>query len=141
MKWRCSVVLVALILAPACALPGHHGYSTLDAVACGTVSVHESQLVVILQDEEHAPIPALTVHAIQADAGPGTTPFVRGATTDSLGRAVLTVPTEKRWSSYAIVAAFVGFYPQVRLVNVEAGCSGRVRILLRVVSGEIISDG
>ena len=101
-------------------------------------STHEvSQIRLQVVDSTGSPLPQVPVFLIPFSFGkPGEPEPARppGVFTDSQGQAVLE--GRSRVSDYAVVVTMAAFVPEVRAIAVPLGCSGRMKISLRLATRE-----
>ena len=137
MNGRLLAALCSL-LAGGCAVrgAGHgnaegRGYDTVDHQQCSGDRGAPGRLVVNVTDQAGAALPGIHVHLMTADRPGEPIPPPTSAVTDAAGLASLQV---EGGHYYSLLVSFVGFAPEARLLPLEAGCEGRIRIALRVLA-------
>jgi len=112
------------------------GYDVLEEEKCAAPGEPAGVVTTLVRDETGSPIPG--VHVLLAEA---TGPLAGGratadTSTDAQGSATLSVPGERY---YTLLVSALGFYPEARQLLLRSGCSGKLRVTLRVIQTEGLS--
>jgi hypothetical protein len=91
---------------------------------------------VTVGDELGAKFPNTPVYIAPEEGGraSGGPPLVLATRTDSSGKALLQLPTDKEFHIYTVTVAMAGFLPEARTLSLRAGCTGHLVVVLRVAS-------
>jgi hypothetical protein len=118
--------------APPMALHADTSYPRPSNEQCGGEQAFGS-LRVEVADQLNTPLPQVPVYLVPvgyAKVPGGSPPNPAAASTDANGMAMFQGLVGE--SRYTVLAAMNGFVPEIRAIQLGAGCSGSIRVVLRV---------